>query len=705
MTVNKTMIDKLHSNMPAYTGSRVNPNWKVIIEAIGQEDQYLALLIEEVRKQFSMRTGYRPYIDRLASNVKVDRPRLMGMDDTTFRKYVPIMSYHPKQVKLIIDKLLDVFFFRDSTTAHIETSSFEPYNIEDSWTLEYMVDDAYHERVTFVTSDFANIASATADEVAASINRQVTHSFAVSHYNPVLNVNTIRLFTNTIGSKGSIVIEGGQSNVVLKFNDYLDDVAIGSNTQWTVTKIGDELTFAYTGGTDPGIADLLDGDIALIDISGISGSFPIKNISIDDEKFSLINYFGQAGVYTQSSTTQFRFLRPYKANIALQKKRAAMWETGPNKLVIEMPATPPVVRRTLKGAIHLNGLVRTVVDRSSDTSLTLDDASLWPQSGTFWLKELRELKHRYATSLEDTQSSSLVNANLIGELERYEYTSKIGNVLTGITPNLPALASLNQVDISTCDRSSDVLTIVTSDPHTFVEDEYVCISDLLPTVFGVNGSYQVESVISPLSFTVTSVGTDGSATPSTGNARVERMGMTNSGSSAILTDSQLSAITGITGAYLWDQSAPFVLSSCVGVTDEQIKAGSIKKTLQLGSNDISVESGYVIFEYGTSDQEGPIKYLFKTSGQVLALDPTYTFQKNHAVGCNLIMLRHFGPHKISVTGAEYATYVTDPLVVRDNLEQMILSVKSVGFYVDFLVRYPHQLFATIDVYRSGVDPG
>lgn len=54
---------------------------------------------------------------------------------------------------------------------------------------------------------------------------------------------------------------------------------------------------------------------------------------------------------------------------------------------------------------------------------------------------------------------------------------------------------------------------------------------------------------------------------------------------------------------------------------------------------------------------------------------------------------------------EYPAYVTDPAEARVILQDLIRSVKSAGIFVNFLIRYPEQLYATLDVYSSGVDPG
>ena len=149
--INKSKTERLHDLIPKLFKTRSNPNWKAMVEAFGESDEFLSQLIQEVRKQFFIKTASRPYIDRLGSNVKVSRPRLVGMDDASFRAYVPVLAYQPKQVKLVIDKLLDIFFFKESTTTFIQSTAFENFALESGWSLSINVDSIYEENITFNT--------------------------------------------------------------------------------------------------------------------------------------------------------------------------------------------------------------------------------------------------------------------------------------------------------------------------------------------------------------------------------------------------------------------------------------------------------------------------------------------------------------------------------------------------------------------------
>lgn len=836
MATNKDKIDALHDLLPNHLNSRTNPNWKALVDAIGAADQDTSNLVSEVRNQFFVKTASRPYLDRLAANNMIARPSLVGMDDPSFRQYIPVLSYQPKQVKLIIDQLLDIFFFKESTTAFITSQSAEPFTLEDGWEFEYSVDELNDERVQFSAQDFTDISNASANEVVAAMNRQTKYSYATAEYDSITKNTYIRIFTNTIGSKGSLRIEGGRANIAFRFNGFLDSAGNGANTQWTVTKIGQDVTFTYSGGANPGINQLQVGDILISNLTGNIGSFPITNVDLANQAITFENLFATVGTFTQTDATDTKFIRPSKVVAYLNPRRAMTWETSPGEITVEMPTSPPVVKRSLIGSGHINGAFSNMVSRDSDTSMTMVNATDFPNAGNFWLQPVEAIVSHYITPTENTTVTTTQNTRLIYKVQEYSYTSRtaasttgtivvgvnqitvasptsiapgqqvvmdgiptyalvqsivgnivnidraptinatgaavsfLGNQITGITPNLPVLATGNEFTNTSVSRTSNVVTVTTSAPHGYSVGEVAIISgssgvvtkttagdvtlasnqvtnivspagiapDMVISGTGIpfgavvlaisgntvtmnfnatasatatpitfaetfNGGHIIESVTSN-TYTFTLLGTNGTAT-TPGTSRVERIGMAPSGSVVYVTTALDSATTRIKGPYIWDLAAPFVLSSNKGSIADTIQAGKIVRLLDLGPNTIPSTGGFLIFDYGLNTQEGPVRFLYKPTDTTIAIDPSYTFKFNHAIGSGITLIGTNGPHVMSTTGTEYPLYITDPSQARLILEDLIRSVKSAGIFVNFLVHYPEQLYATLDVYNSGIDPG
>lgn len=771
---NKDKIQRIHDLLPKHLNSKTNTNWKGLIAAIGAVDQDTANLVTEVRQQLFVKTASRPYLDRLAANSKIARPKLVGMDDTSFRDYIPVLSYKPKQVKLIVDKLLDIFFFKESTTAFITSQAQAPFNLENNWEFEYVVDETTTERIGFRTSEFTDISNATADEVVAAINRQAKGSYATVYFDSVTKNSYIRMFTNTIGSKGSIRITGGRANAALQFNGFIDNAGNGSNTQWNVTKIGDTVSFQHVGGSSPGLDKLVAGDIAIVNLSGNVGSFEIKELDLANNRFTFKNLFGTPGVITQTNGRQVKFIHSIKYVAYTNPRRAMVWETSPSEIVVEMPTSPPVVKRSLKGSFHMNGLFSQMSNRDSDTSLTLVNANGFPLKGSFYLERVEEIRSRILTTSENEIVSRLINGRLEGKIERYDYADRTvltttgditqdsrqilnlasttgltvgdsifmdgvrqdttivsilgnivnmsdassltltgsaitfgGNTLTGISPQLPQGASLNEVALTSLQRgTANDGVAVSSTPHGYQVDEIVIISGSSGALNPLNGSWKITEITNPTTFKFFSFGPDTSGPIAVaGTARVERISLANSGSKIILTDAVGNLDTRITGSYTWDLTAPFVLSSAQASTAQEINVGRVVRLLETVDNTIPETGGFVIFDYGKNNQEGPVRYLYKPTSNTIAVDPSYVFQKSHDIGCTVTAIRSKGPHPMSTFGNEYPPYITDPSEARIILQELIKSVKSAGIFVNFLVHYPEQLYATLDVYNSGVDPG
>ena len=700
MADNKNKKDRIHEQMNPYFNTKQNPNWKAILDTVGQSDQELADLIEEVRKQFFIDTASRPYIDRLASNMKVSRPKIVGMDDTTMRRYVPILAYQPKQVKLIMDQLLDIFFFREATTSFVESTSAEPFLVKDGWELEYKVDIDKEEKIIFPASDFTDPNAATAEEIAAVLNRQAKYSFAIAFENRIQKKKYIRIFTKTVGAKGSIEVRGGRLNISLNFTGSISGAGSGNTTQWNVAKIGDTTTFTHTSGNDPSLSLVQAGDIAIIDIPGNNGSFEIQSIDLSAGSFRFINLFSTVGTFDHGLNPGYyvRFLRPQRSIVYTRNNRAAVWEVSPGEIIIEMPSTPPVVRRALSGSAHVNGVLNILTNINSSNSIDIDNASDWPSAGQIVFEPVEEIQTHIKTGTEDYVSSQVINGRFNVNEMRYSYASKTGNTLNGITPYLPFKSGVYELNIASITRDIDsVVTVNLVDPFELNEE---CVYTYGTGGTNLDGTYKIIEVVSSTQFKYKSIGPV--ETQNTGTIRVERIGLKNSGSIVHLSSAQIN--TGLFGPYLWDTRAPFILSSYTGKTVTDIKAGNVVLNLQINTpNNIPNERGFLIFDYGLETQEGPVRYMYKASEGIVTLDPSYVFQFDHVVGSSITAIRRKGTHVMSGLGTEYAFYTSDPSAARKILQDLMKEVKSVGTFIKFIVRYPKNYYSEFDLYSKTED--
>ena len=718
--------------MPSVFNTRINPTWKALIEAIGSGDRDTIELIEAVREQFFIKTAKRPYIDRLGTANLVQRPRFIGMDDTSFRRFIPVVAYNPKQVKLIMDELLDIFFFKDATTSFAVTTISAPFTLKDRWELEYNVDSTTAERIEFRQEEFADITNATAAEIVAAINRQASNSYAIAFEDGMTKKVNIRIFTNTVGSKGSVTITGGRANIGLQFEGYNAEAGSGVATEWQITKSGDTVTMTFTGnGGSPKLETVSAGDVVIIDRgnSGIcslpgyttqltcisnsgtwgenTGSFIVQHVDVINNFIRFKNLLALPETFAISSGNDVKFMSLIKNNVYLKDRRAVVWQVSPGEVIVEMPPSPPVVKRNRKGASHINGIVSPVTsfDRSLSNMQISNHDSFPADGGQFFFIPENEIQ-TYFPAEGDTTIFKF-NSRLCSDLPVYQYTSKVGNLLQGITPSLPVESSLNEFMLVSANRdSNNIITVTTTANHNYeVGNNVIIHGATLGAGLGadVNGAWEVVEITSPTSFKVYSFsGSSGSRASTGGSVRMEKPASSTSGGLVILRSAQSDPRK--IGPYLWGES-DFVLSSLTTTLQSSITAGLTKKNIQVQPSDIPSAEGQLIFDFGTERQEGPVRYFFKPSDTTISIDPSYVFNNDHSVGSSVTMIRRRGSIKFQGFGAEHAPYITDPAAAREVLKELMQRVKSVGIFLNFIVRYPQQYYSTIDVYSSGIDPG
>jgi hypothetical protein len=706
MATNKNKTDNLHQQMPAVFNTKENPNWSALLSAIGEADQDTIDLIESVRQQFFIKTASRPYIDRLGTANLVQRPRFVGMEDTNFRQFIPIMSYQPKQVKLVLDNLLDLFFFKESTTSFIFSGQIQPFTIQDGWELEYNVDNTFTERVAFKANEFTNIAAATANEIVAAMNRQTTHSYAIAFENSLTKQTNIKIFSKTIGSKGSIEITGGRANIAFQFEGYNVEAGQGVVTEWEVTKIGDTVSLHYTGiGGNPNIDKLQINDVVVINRPGNVGSFIITNVDSVLNTIKYINLFAIEETFTSSVENDVKFFTPFKANIYLKDRKAAVWEIRPGEIIVEIPPSPPIVKRKRAGSAHINGLDSGVLNIIDTSTLEISNATSFPDTGAFFFIPKSEIQTYFPATLDTTNFQ--YSGRMSSDKPTYRYASKSGNILQGILPALPELAGIGQRNLISANRGvNNIITCTTATNHSYKAGESAIITDATQGIGAgpsTNGTWKILEVLTPTQFTCYShAGPSGAKASTSGTIRVERVGLADTGSIVVLSTATLQPNK--VGPYLWDVNADFVLSSLTTKLTTKIKAGTTMRNVAVTENDIPNSENRLIFDFGTEKQEGPVRCFYKPNATSLAIDPSYVFKFTHDVTSAVTMIRRRGGIIFSGTGVEYAGYVTDPAAARIVLQELMQEVKSVGVFINFLVRYPALYYSTIDVYKSGIDP-
>ena len=146
------------------------------------------------------------------------------------------------------------------------------------------------------------------------------------------------------------------------------------------------------------------------------------------------------------------------------------------------------------------------------------------------------------------------------------------------------------------------------------------------------------------------------------------------------------------GTYLYDTYATFTLSQNWAQLSSPVFSGSADVFITLNSNASTfIQSGYIVVGYGTSEQEGPIRFTsVYQSGSTyeMRLDPTYVFVNTHSIGTQVAVVGTMAAPTIDIQGLHYQPYITGIAEARNTLFDILRDIVAAGVFVEEEVIYP-----------------
>jgi len=340
------------------------PNVDAVLTALATgSSSYMINQAAAVNDNLYIVTAIGTYLDQRLAEFGITRPSAVGLSDDVFRE-IGIQIKNRKQVRDLINNLLDAMFGDKFTKATSDSQAFEPYNLNDGDTLIINFDDHTTTTVVFKASEFQNIHAATAQEVADAIS---TYLNGIGVQGAAIAKNDgngpyVELISNTIGPSSSVTVQGGSAQNQLLF---AAPVAAGGNmsTQWTLSlRPGGVIRFTWSGGANPNLGLVSPGDYVNVFGGGFAsstneGSYTIIDSvggTVNNSYFDVLNPLGTTGIINQGSDDAVLFYNPIKRTLISNSSYAAVYQVQSRMLQIFMPATTQVIRRSRLGSAHLH---------------------------------------------------------------------------------------------------------------------------------------------------------------------------------------------------------------------------------------------------------------------------------------------------------------------------------------------------------------
>lgn len=601
-------------------------NTDAVLNALAAgSSSYLINNASAVNDQLYVTTASGVYLDQLLNAYGIVRPSKVGLSDDIFSQ-IGIEVKNRKQVRDLLNRILNIMFGSELTRASNNSTAFEPYNLADGDTLTINFDDSETVTITFSTAQFQNIAAAKAIEVADAITETLRSLglTGTATTNNDGNGTYVELLSDTIGPSSSVTVLGGRAQNQFKFPSV---IAAGGNpsTQWTVSlQPGGIVRFTWSGGADPLIGEVSINNYVNIYgggflNSGYEGNYTIINAvggSVNESYFEVENPIAPTpglgfNPVTQGGTAQnptILFFNPVRETLASLHSYAAIYQTQSRMLQIFLPAATKVVRRSRIGAAHLHYAPTEVFTFSSNPNVN------------------------------DQFSITTVNTLVAGVnfAISANYITTMNNLATAINA-ISGLVAVVGIDVVT---KKNILTVFQDVPS-----------------LTLTGTY-------------------------TGSASIVASG---------LIGDPLSVQPNQQGPYSYDLTQPFTVSATGTVLTQNLDGTDSRIFTVQDASSFPDSQGYLIFDYGYENQEGPVPYIGRPSNNTLLISPAYTIKDVHKVGANVSLIAVKGSITITKDGLDYPFYITDVVSGRIYCQELIDSVAATGINVVFTILYPNDI--------------
>ena len=621
-----------------------------ILRALAEGDGFIASQVEAVRDNSLIITASSNHLDRLASQYGIVRGQGTGVQDADFKSLIPVLGMSPKQITHSIQRIIDTIYGPFASHANVTASAPAPYHLNNGSEIRLRVDDEEFI-VRFGNLSAENIEAATAEEISSAIsdstNKRVIGSVVT---NTRTGEKFVNLRTSTIGSQGFIQVLGGDAQASFRFPQVRPTrQAIAT---WNISRyLGtSEMIYSAVSGVSPGLkmASVRVGDIVTIRRdSGFDsvncGSYTVTYV--EENSFRISNGSGiPESNIQQLNLDDFVFYRPDLGNILLSARPATVLETGNRELTILLPVTSPIVKRAMKGVHHFHQGMSVLVSATENTA-TLASAGDFGDTGALHVISSRHHNKSAVLSISNNRIT-LVNSEGWPESGAaycptnqtfYYYSGKDDNDLLEVIPAPSGEIVGSSLKYSErfvfTGKNNDTLTGVYPDPRKSIGLEVA-------------------------------------------NAGAE-------------------IIDGYPGSFLYDQDAKFISAQEVTRLNEPVKQGSSRTVVNVENCSNFPEYGYFVLEFGSGEQEGPIRFLGKVGSGALIIDPGHVFEQDHLKGSKLRLVRKVGPYSPRVNGDDYAVYLTSTSTARDLVAQYIKEIVAAGIILKFNVFVPEQKWALL----------
>jgi len=136
----------------------------------------------------------------------------------------------------------------------------------------------------------------------------------------------------------------------------------------------------------------------------------------------------------------------------------------------------------------------------------------------------------------------------------------------------------------------------------------------------------------------------------------------------------------------------FTVTGASSELNTKVEKGSVQTTIDLAdASGFPNTPGQIIFNFGRSDQEGPVDYSSRPNNSTLLIDASKIFDNDHEVGrkVNFISGEAAIPR---LTGEDFPVFIVGTEEAREAAQNLIRKLIASGVVIRFIIEFPEVLF-------------
>lgn len=306
--------------------------------AWGVSDDEIEIQISNTKDQIFQAGAEGRYLDFLANNVGVSRDPGLGLSDDDFRKLIPVLSFLPKQVRKTIISLLDVFWGPGFTRANVNSGNVETFNFGPASILTGSATFSNGSKMVQGTGTTFTTEVAPGDYVKVNTSSGYT-------YQKVSAVHSNTLLELSVAWASPIAVNVLVDKGVTRTLSYIAD----ENPEKTIRFI--------PSAFDVLTAVKIDEIVAFINEHSEHSKLITASKQLDPIAGNKLNIrTNTPGLLSGIQITGGDANTSLRLNFDLLRHtdvKASVYEINPNEIVVRIPSSVPVLRRSLRGSAHL----------------------------------------------------------------------------------------------------------------------------------------------------------------------------------------------------------------------------------------------------------------------------------------------------------------------------------------------------------------